>query len=409
MPDAPTVEAPPAAPVAPEISAEPPKGYEEAFGAIDALGRDEGTPAPLEQPSPGDGRVRGPDGKFLPKGEKVPEKPVAAAPKPDDDIDPTKLKTSELAKHYHKLKSEQKEWLKEREELSKKAAAPKEWPEKKTWEERVAERDKALEEHKKRVAEYETELQFTNFTKSQAYKDQFQKPYVESWKTGQARAASMKVIERKGDEGEMLQQSRQGTAADFDSIMSISEDDLAAEKATELFGNKASIILHHREKIRDIQGRSDAAIQEYQEKGQAWEKERREATEKQSKDFEGQITLCKQESIKKYSRMFTPDDSDPREKELAEKGKAWVARMIAGRDMAPEERAMGISAMQLKAEHGDLWMYRADKFSKRVKELEKELEQFKSSRPANGNGNGRAPAAEEKDPLQMIAAMGKER
>jgi uncharacterized protein len=141
-------------------------------------------------------------------------------------IDPTKLKTSELAKNYHKLKAEQKEWVKQRERIEKKLKTPAEWPEKKTYEERLAEREKIVEEQKKRVAEYETELQFTNFTKSQAYKDQFQKPYVESWKTGQARAASMKVVERKNDEGEMLQQSRQGTAADFDSIMSISEDDL---------------------------------------------------------------------------------------------------------------------------------------------------------------------------------------
>lgn len=417
MPDAPPVAPPPAAPAVPEISAEPPRGYEEAFGAIDALGRDEGAPAPLEQPSPGDGRVRGPDGKFLPKGEKVPEKPVAAAPKPDDDIDPTKLKTSELAKHYHKLKSEQKEWLKQREDYEKKLKTPQEWPEKKTYEEQVAERDKRIEEYNKRVADYETKLQFTDFTKSQAYKDQFEKPFVESWKTGQARAASMKVVERKSDEGEMLQQSRQGTIKDFDDIMAITEDDLAAEKATELFGNKASIILHHREKIRDIQGREQTAVQEYREKGQAWEKERREATEKHNKEYTGMVDKFQKAAIEKYPALFKPDESDPKGNELLQRGTHLLERVLKNgapvadgeQQMTGEEFAIAVAAVRNKAMGFDRVAYLASTRGKRIKELEKELEQFKSSRPANGNGNGRAPAAEEKDPLQMIAALGKER
>jgi hypothetical protein len=193
--------------------------------------------------------------------------------------------------------------------------------------------------------------------------------------------------------------------------MSIFDDDVAAEKAEELFGpTKAAYIIHHREEVIKHQNKANTAIKEYQEKGQAWEKERREQMEKQSKDFEGRISFFKQEHAKKYAHMFTPDESDPREKDLIAKGQQWVSKMIkGGQDMTPEERAIGISAMQLKAEHGDLWMYRANKFSKRVKELEAELAKFKSSVPANGDGKGRETPAAEETPEQKLWKMGKER
>jgi hypothetical protein len=412
-PDAPpVVEAPPPV-AAPEAPVAPPAGFEDAFGALEAMGREDGTPAPPETPPPGDGRVRGPDGKFIPK-DKAPEKPAANGKPPEapplDDIDPSKLKTSELAKHYHALKAKEKEWIKKQAEYETKLKTPPEWPEKKTYEEKLAEQEKRVEEYNKKVAQYETELQFTNFAKSQYYKDNFEKPYTEAWVAGQKRAESLKIVERKNEEtGEVLQQGRKATAADFDAIMSIFDDDVAAERAEQLFGpTKAAYIIHHREQVMDKQFKANAAIKEYQEKGQVWEKDRREQMEKQSKEFEGRISFFKQEHTKKYAHMFTPDESDPREKELISKGQEWVSKMLKG-GQAPEERAIGISAMQLKAEHGDLWMYRANKFSKRVKELEAELAKFKSSVPANGDGKGReAPAAEE-TPEQKLWKMGKER
>jgi len=417
MGDAPSVAAP--APD-PALAVEPPKGYEEAFGAIDALGREEGTPTPPEQPPPGDGRVRGPDGKFIPK-DKAPEKPAekSKAPepaKPDDDIDPTKLKTSELAKHYHALKAKEKAWLKEREELSKKAAEPKEWPEKKTYEERIAEREKQIEEYNKRVAEYEQTLQFTNFTKSQAYKDNFQKPYFESWKTGQTRAASMKVIERKNEEdGTVLQQARQGTAEDFDSIMRIAEDDLAAEKAAELFGHKASIILHHREKVRDIQSRADAAIEEYQQKGAEWEKQQREQSEKQSKEYTSMVDKFQKAAVEKYPHFFKPDPSDPKANGYLESGSHLLERVLKNgapisdgeKPMTSEEFAIAVAAVRNKAMGFDRVAYLATTRAKRIKELEKELEQFKSSKPGNGDGNGRTAAVEDDDPLTKLDKLGR--
>src|SRR5258705_9554594 len=224
MPEA-IIETPPApaAPAAPATSApkELPKGHEDAFGALDALEREEGTPEPPPAPKRA-APPQGPDGKFVKAPVVKPAAaPVTPAPKDDDDVDVDKLPTRDVVKRYHGLRNEKSAWLKEKEDYEKKLKTPQEWPEKKTYEEKLAEREKAIEDYNKRLAAQETELQFTNFTKSQAYKDQYEKPYFASWKAGQSRTASMKVIERKDASDAVLQQSRQGTAKDFHQISCI--------------------------------------------------------------------------------------------------------------------------------------------------------------------------------------------
>lgn len=417
MPDAPPVETP----AAPESPAPPAAEFGDAFAAIDALGREDGTPTPPEQPPPGDGRVRGPDGKFIPK-DKAPEKPAEKAPEkpvepPKDDIDPSKLKTSELAKHYHKLRAEQKEWLKAKEEYEKKLKTPPEWPEKKSFEEKLAEQAKTLEAERKRLAEYEQELQFTNFTKSQAYKDQYEKPLINAYKLGQAKTAMLQVVERKDEEGNVLQASRDATAADFDAIMRITDERTAIRKAHELFGEAAAVVLNHRERVNEKNTLAEQAAEEYRTKGAEREKAMREQQEKQAKEVSGMIENFQKAAVEKYPTLFKPDESDPKGNELLERGGHLLNRVLKNgaplkdgeQQMTNEELAIAVAAVRNKAAGFDRVAYRANSLAKRVKELEKELEQFKSSKPGNGDGNGRPPKPEEKDPLAMIAALGRER
>jgi len=427
-PDAPVLEAPvappsppPAAPEAP--STPPPKGHEEAFGALDALGREDGTPEPPTI-TPGDGRVRGPDGKFA----KVTDKPVdkqvekpADKPKPletlPDDIDPSKLKTSELAKHYHKIKAEQKEWLKQKEEYERKLKTPPEWPEKKTYEEKLAEREKAIEEHKKRVADYEQELQFTNFTKSQAYKDQYEKPLTQAYKAGAAKTAMLQIVERKDGDENVVQAARDATPADFDVIMRITDERTAIKKAVEMFGDGAAVVLQHRENVFEKNRLAEEAIAEYRTKGAEREKTLREQSEKQSKEFTGMIDNFQKAAVEKYPTLFKPDESDPKGNELLEKGSHLLQRVLKNgapvkdgeTQMTGEEYAIAVAAVRNKAAAFDRVAYKASALTKRVKELEKELEQFKASKPGSGSGNGRAAAPPEDDPLALIDKLGRER
>lgn len=409
------VEAPPAplpasTPAAPEFG--------EAFAAIDALGRDEGTPEPPPQPPPGDGRVRGPDGKFAKAGDKPPEKPAAAPepPKADDDIDPSKLKTSELAKHYHALKAKEKAWLKEREELNKKISTPQEWPEKKTYEEKLAEREKRIEEHNKRIGEYEMELQFSNFTRSQAYKDQYEKPLQQAYAAGQAKTAMLQIVERRDEENNVLQAARDATAADFDTIMRIRDERTAIKKAVEMFGDGASVVLQHRENVFQKNALIDEAVKEYQTKGVEREKTIREAQEKRTKEVTGLIDNFRKAAIEKYPQLFKPDDSDPKGNELLEKGNHLLERVMRNgapikdgeKQMTDEELAIAVSAVRNKAAAFDRVNYRRHMLEKRIKELEKDLAAYKASTPGNGDGSGRTTPAGEDDPLQKIYKLGKE-
>jgi hypothetical protein len=425
MPDAPVLE-PPAAPpspppaAAPEAPATPPpKGHEEAFGALDALGREDGTPEPPTI-TPGDGRVRGPDGKFAKvtdkPAEKVVEKPKPQEPaKDEDDVD--KLPTREVVKLYHAIKNEKSQWLKEREEFEKKLKTPTEWPEKKTYEEKLAEREKAIEEHKKRVADYEQELQFTNFTKSQAYKDQYEKPLTQAYKAGAAKTAMLQIVERKDGEENVVQAARDATPADFDVIMRITDERTAIKKSVEMFGDGAAVVLQHRENVFEKNRLAEEAIAEYRTKGAEREKTLREQSEKQSKEFTGMIDNFQKAAVEKYPTLFKPDESDPKGNELLEKGSHLLQRVLKNgapvkdgeTQMTGEEYAIAVAAVRNKAAAFDRVAYKASALTKRVKELEKELEQFKASKPGSGNGSGRAAAPPEDDPLALIDKLGRER
>src|SRR5258708_37167754 len=97
MPEA-IIETPPApaAPAAPATSApiELPKGHEDAFGALDALGREEGTPEPPPAPKRA-APPQGPAGNCVKHPVLKPSAaPVTPARTDDDDVDLYKLLTS---------------------------------------------------------------------------------------------------------------------------------------------------------------------------------------------------------------------------------------------------------------------------------------------------------------------------
>ena len=210
MADEPAIAAPPAAPAGPATEAtaptpSSPNAGSGAWDALDALGTDNDPVAPPTPPAT-TSRPKDPtSGKFVKATEKPPEVPKPEASK---EIDPSKMKAGELAKHYHALKKERDEWTKQKSDYEAKLKTPAEWPEKKSWEEKVAERDKAIEEHKKRVADYETELKFTQYEKSTEYKERYQKPFETAYLSGRSKAAGLKIVERKDEDGAILQQGR---------------------------------------------------------------------------------------------------------------------------------------------------------------------------------------------------------
>ena len=405
MPDA------PAAPAAPPVSGgatETPVfdiAGSEAFSSLDAISQDRpevADPPDSGTPKPGD-RPRGEDGKFTksppkPEGDKSQAKPAAAkpgdkaTPPPELDFDKPPEKAPELRKHYDALKTKLRDIEAKHAELLKKPAAPTEWPEKKTYEERLADRDK-------RISEYEDHIRHTNYSKSEDFKERFEKPYVSAFMQGRSMAAKMKVIERKDETGAVVtQKSRAGTADDFDAIMKLSDPEAAADLAVQLFGeSRAPIILYHREATQALSEACQTAIKDFGEKGKKWEQEQQENQTKFQTRAKEMVEGYAKAAAEKYPQHFKPDENDPKGNELLEKGNRIIDRIRAnGAPLADgetqwnnEQIAQAVAAMWNKAGAFDRLFNKFKEQGKELKDIKDKLAEYEKSTPGGGDGGGR--------------------
>lgn len=416
MADVPAVEAPAAPPAA--DTAPPQPGSDpgvkavidrmagsDAFAALDALGEDKddkGTPAPAS-PKPRDAT-----GKFVPKPKETPPAPVAAAPKPpattpapdEFDKDGVPTKTPKLREHYLKLKAD----LTERENKYKAERAD--------WEKQLAEARKGDPETTERLTKLQkdwedaqAELRFTKYEASAEYKEKFGQPYVNAYTAGMKKTAALKVVERFDDSDPTnkvrIQEKRQGTTEDFDFIMSATDDETAAERAVQLFGEKAApMILWHREQTNDKAVAAQNAIKEYREKGTAWEKERNAKMEAHQKRGLAMVEQMQAHAAEKFPQFFKPVDGDNKGNQLLEAGNHRVKRIIAnGAPLAegetqwsPEEFALEVAAYRNKAGAFDRVAVQVSQLRKENKELKAKLEAYEASEPGEGEGRREAPA-----------------
>lgn len=429
MPDAPT--APTADPVIPPMDL----AGSEAFGAIDAIAHDDGqpdpagtpaTPPPATPPAKPAAQPRDPETKRFTKPAGKPAAPAtppakpAAAPQIDFDNPPGTI--GDLRKHYDELKkvkleleAKAKDWETKHGELSKKLSAPQEWPEKKTYEER-------LSAHEKRIQEYENHLRVTNYAKSQEYKEKYETPYVNAFIAGRTKAAAMKVIERKDESGAITtQQARQGKAEDFDEIFRIQDDDAAADRAVELFGEaRAPMILFHRERAQELRNNGLQAIDEMGKKGQDYDKQQRELSERQMNEANATIDNFRNMAVEKYPTLFKEIEGDAKGNELLARGRNLLDRVLQGgkplqdgeEPMTQEELAIAIAAVRNKAAGFDRLVHRLRTTEKERDEYKKKLEEFEQSEPVPGEAGGKPAGGgdveDENNPYKKLDKMARE-
>jgi hypothetical protein len=430
----PELAIPPAPPQPPASAnpAGPDLAGSEAFGALDLMSKDDGTPEPAapeapaapEKPPVADKTPTRPKdektGKFIKPDAKTPPKPADKGKPATFDFDNPPGTIGDLRKHYDAIKEERKALLDERksweskhQELEKKLSESRDWPEKKSYEEKLSEREKRLQE-------YENHIRLTRYEKSQEYKEKYQTPYENAFMVGRQKAASLKVVERKNEEGQVLQAARQGKQEDFDEIFRIWDDDTAAEKAVQLFGEaKAAMMLIHRENAQRIRSEGLAKIEEMGKKGEEWEKQQTELQTKQFSEAKTQIEHFKKAAADKWPHLFKADDSDPKWNELLENGDHFLQRVLENgkplndkeQQWTPDQIAIGIATLHNKAKGYDPLLYRYNKTLAEVKELKKKLADFEQSEPQPGEG-GRAATNGEPDaddPFVALDKMAKER
>lgn len=378
MPD--PLPATPAAPavVAPAPDPTPPPATREAEGhpitdnAFDEIDRIAAQP---EKPRPIPPARK--EASKEPAKEPETPKPDAVA-KPDDNEPKT---NSGLRKVYETTKKRVADLESELNTLKSK---PADDPEKKALQDRLSEREKRLED-------LETEMRFVSYQSSAEYKDKFQKPFESAYANGRNKAASLKVNTADGD-------PRQGTAEDFDAIMQITDDGTAAERAAELFGTQAPMILYHRERVMERNMERWQAIEDYKTKGAEREKQRAEVETKTRAEFQKQTGEIGQKfkdeaaaAVEKYPQFFKDIEGDDAGNTILKKGfeMADCAFAMNALDpkLTPDERGKVVrlhAAVRNKAAGFDRLAHVNSGLKAKVAELQAKLDEIAGTSPGDG-------------------------
>lgn len=299
----------------------------------------------------------------------------AEAGKPDKPKKPSDFLREELAK----VKAERDEWK------TKAEKPPAEDVEKKTLAERLAERERKL-------AEYENEIKFADYSKSEEYKKTYEKPFFDAYGSAQNRIKGMKVV---SDDGTV----RIAEAGDFDRLMKVQDEGDAANLAKELFGNAAPSVMYHRQRVIDLSDAAKGALEEFRTKGAEREKRTMEDGAAKQKRRAELWEKANKESDEKFPQWFKPVEGDEEGNALLEKGYQMAFRAFSGEAAKlPDETRVALEANVFKraAGFGRLTHQNA-KLSKELAEARAALKAYEESEPGKGEGDGSPKAATPRD------------
>lgn len=345
-------------------------------------------------------------------GDKLADKPAdASAPKPEDvpvedrvylaDAEVSQKPAGALSRHYNALKKDavalQKIIKSERAERAKGAQPDPE----------VAKLKEIHAAAEKRIAELSDIVRFKAFEESPEYKDQFEKPYIDSFANARSKVASLRVMERLDPEtGEVRQARRPATAEDFDNLFRITDDSDAGEMAEKLFGPNAATVMYHREKVLEANQSRLTALEKFRKEGGEIEKQRTEkwqATQKQISEDAGKAWNKHVNAVladEKQKPLFTKTEGDTEGNELLDKGyeevrEAFKVMNAMDPRLSPEQRDKVIAAhaeVFNKAAAFNRVSYLLARAQKELKAKAAALKAIEDSAPTPGNGQGRTNA-----------------
>jgi len=366
------ISAPPGA--APNTN-EPP---DNPFAELDALDKEDniGPKGRGGRTSPKSESVRGADGKFQnrqgqgssnTKEGDPGTKPVSGE---KTEVQPP-LRTAELRARYDETKAKLADlepklaqYERELNELRTKS------PDTKQFETRVSELQKENEALKE-------EIRFVNYQKHPEFIEKFQKPYLESWNKAIAEISQLNIVTEDG-------QTRKATANDFLALANAPLDQLDA-LAEEWFPKSAARVIRHVERIRDLAEAQDQALAEARKGAGEREKVQTEQQKQQSEAIAKAYTQSSVELTQKYPKWFAPDETDPAGNELLKKGFEYADSVFTNNgSLNPEQKAKRLAVVRAKAANHDRLASRLKAATKRIKDLEADLEAYEKSEPAAG-------------------------
>lgn len=251
--------------------------------------------------------------------------------------------------------------------------------------------------------ELESELKFSNYERSEEFKTQYYEPFVNAYGAGRSKVASLNILDPETGT------QRKGTPEDFDFIMQIGDDDAAAEKAQEMFGAKAPIVMYHRERVSELNDAKVKASEKYRKEGNERETQREESMRKGREEVAQTFNKAVLEGIEKYPKLFKAIEGDEKGSKILEEGflNADIAFGTQSKDadgnpirMDAKTRAAKHAAIRNMAGAFPYVVHLMKQAQAKAKELETKLAEFDKSQPGQGSG-GRGKGAPNLTPMQQ--------
>lgn len=387
-----TANAQPAA--APKVNR--PGFYDEAFAGLDELERapasapkpkEPAKPEPKAKPQaekpaaptdPANGKP--PAGKVTDKPAEVPAKPAevkkespeATAAELEDDT--KQFKTAhDLRKDWRRLKTLAEERERELSELRVKAESSKKTPDPV-----ILEENKTL---KKRLEEVETELRYVDFTKSQEFRDKFEKPYQDAYDDAIEEVKEFQVLTPDGG-------VRPATAQDFQRILQADTTEVR-KLASDLFGESANDVLVMRRRLIEMNRNAQREAKRYRE--EAGKREQEKAI-KAAEQQEGLKKLWESHSAaiaEKYPDYFAHIEGDDEYNKELDAGYATVDKAQDPK-IPVTEKVERLAALRHRAAAFRAQVLVNRRLKARVAELEEVVKGYEESAPKAGKGGSEA-------------------
>lgn len=261
-----------------------------------------------------------------------------------------------------------------------------------------------------RVKELEEELRYKNYEKHPEFLKEYQQPYEAEFRRAMSELKEIPVVDAAGNQ-------RTATADDLIAILNLPLGQ-AQQAAKEMFGEFTPYVMEYRRSLKSLMDKRQAAIDQVKTQGAERERQMSEAQQRQESELNQFIAetwkQAQQDTLtdSAYGRYFTPRESDPDWNQRLAKGYEVVDRAFSDpnpRDprLTPQEREKVIrrhSAVRHRAAAFGPLRYENEKLSARVAELEKQLEEYKSTEPGSAGGaKPRASASDQsEDPMARL-------
>lgn len=391
----------PAASVSPPPSSTPPPGPKEAGGrkspVWDSLRSDleklpgqvgDQTPKPAAPAKPAPAK---PDETSQTPPVKAPETPEAPG-KPAAGEAPTgKDGKPEKANPWKLWRAEQAraaQLEKEAAELRTRALPEDKW----------REHQERLTAAEKRAQQYEDEIRYTNYQKSEEFRKSYEEPYLKAWDSAMGELGELQI------EDPVNHTVRPFNSKDMMALCNMNLQD-ARRMADSLYGPLADDVMAHRKTIVELNNKQEQALKDAKENGAKREAERQERFQREhqetSRFLASTFESARQAAFNhpEHGKFLKPVEGDDEGNAILEKGIKFANDAFGQNPLAPGLTPAQRS--QIVKQHAAL-INRAAAYSRlklfnkrletKVAELQKELEAYQASTPGNGNPTGGAAA-----------------